>query len=461
MASFREVPKIMIVDDRAENLFALEKLLAPLGAEIIQARSGNEALTHSLNHNFALILLDVQMPEMDGFEVAEILRQEDHTKVTPIIFVTANSQTSEDMNRGYASGAVDYIHKPINDEVLLSKVRVFLEMNRVQRDLEAEKDALEMVVKAQQRTQHGTVIMKAQPSIMAGYRLLNEIGEGNVGAVYMAEKEIRGKRGRFALKILKAALKGKDSKAATRRFMQEAEAASRVDNPHVVTVVDFGVSEGQHVPYIVMEYIEGHTLKALIDRDALSFDDKISIIAQIANALDAIHAVGICHRDVKPGNIMIDRDNDFGIAKLPESDLTNADNLMGTLPYMAPEAFFSSDVDYRADFFSLGVLSYELLCGRRPFKGDNMVEIGNNICKLRPAEPQELAPEIPDEIQDVLANLLKKLPEHRFQRGAEVELALEKRRGGALGTIKRLLRPSVSHVPWGKDSELGKPLAAH
>jgi two-component system sensor histidine kinase/response regulator len=157
MASFSETPKILIVDDRKENLFALEKLLTPLGAEIVQARSGNDALTHTLNHDFALILLDVQMPEMDGFEVAEILRMEARTRATPIIFVTANSQTSKDMHRGYASGAVDYIHKPINDEVLVSKVRVFLEMNRVQRDLEAEKDALEIVVQAQQRTQHGTV----------------------------------------------------------------------------------------------------------------------------------------------------------------------------------------------------------------------------------------------------------------------------------------------------------------
>jgi serine/threonine protein kinase len=267
----------------------------------------------------------------------------------------------------------------------------------------------------------------------------------------------------FAFKILKAALKGKGSKAATRRFMQEAEAASRVSDPHVVTIMDFGVSEEQHVPYIVMEYIEGHTLKTLIDREDLTLTDKLSIISQVAEALDAIHAVGICHRDVKPGNIMIDRDmnvkmTDFGIAKLPESDLTNADNLMGTLPYMAPEAFFSSDIDYRADFFSLGVLAYEMLCGRRPFKGDSMIEIGNNICKLRPTEPRELQPAVPIEAQQLIATLLKKRPEHRFQRGSEIVAELDPhfRQNRALDAIKRLLKPRPALISWNDDSELGQ-----
>jgi serine/threonine protein kinase len=180
--------------------------------------------------------------------------------------------------------------------------------------------------------------------------------------------------------------------------------------------------------------------------------------------LGAIHAVGICHRDVKPGNIMIDRGmnakiTDFGIAKLPESELTNTNNLMGTLPYMAPEAFFSSDIDYRADFFSLGVLSYEMLCGRRPFKGNNMVEIGKNICKQRPTEPREMQPDLPVELQNIVANLLKKHPAHRYQRGSEIVTALARhlKQNHPLDTIKRLLKPSRSQVAWNEDDELGVP----
>ena len=123
-------PKILVVDDTPANLLVMRKLLAKVDAELVEAANGNAALAASLDHEFALILLDVQMPDMDGFEVAESLSQEERTRDTPIIFVTA--AYADDMNRikGYGSGAVDYIVKPINDVILLSKVRVFLELYR-------------------------------------------------------------------------------------------------------------------------------------------------------------------------------------------------------------------------------------------------------------------------------------------------------------------------------------------
>ena len=123
-------PKILVVDDTPANLLVMRKLLAKVDAELVEAANGNAALAASLDHEFALILLDVQMPEMDGFEVAEFLSQEERSRETPIIFVTA--AYADDMNRvkGYGSGAVDYIVKPINDVILLSKVRVFLDLYR-------------------------------------------------------------------------------------------------------------------------------------------------------------------------------------------------------------------------------------------------------------------------------------------------------------------------------------------
>ena len=127
-------PKILVVDDTPANLLVMRRLLAKIDAELIEANGGNGALAASLDHEFALILLDVQMPDMDGFEVADFLSQEERTRDTPIIFVTA---ATDDMNRikGYGSGAVDYIVKPINDVILLSKVRVFLELYRGKQEL--------------------------------------------------------------------------------------------------------------------------------------------------------------------------------------------------------------------------------------------------------------------------------------------------------------------------------------
>ncbi|WP_158883405.1 diguanylate cyclase [Rhodanobacter sp. L36] len=130
------LPKILIVDDTYANLVAMRRLLAHVGAELIEARGGNEALALCLDHEFALILLDVNMPDMDGFEVAALLGEAEHLRDTPIIFVTA--AYADDLNRlkGYRSGAVDYIAKPINDVILQSKVRVFLELYAARADLQ-------------------------------------------------------------------------------------------------------------------------------------------------------------------------------------------------------------------------------------------------------------------------------------------------------------------------------------
>lgn len=144
-------PKILIVDDTAANLVAMRRLLARSGAQLFEARSGNEALALCLDHEFALILLDVNMPDMDGFEVASLLGEAEHLRDTPIIFVTA--AYADDMNRlkGYRSGAVDYIAKPINDVILQSKVRVFLELYAARAKLQHALD--ELAERNQQLTQ--------------------------------------------------------------------------------------------------------------------------------------------------------------------------------------------------------------------------------------------------------------------------------------------------------------------
>lgn len=134
---------ILVVDDRIENLFAMEKILLKLDCEVYKARSGNEALSHTLRHDFALILLDVNMPEMDGFELAELLRGNEQTSQVPIIFVTAINKEDKSVFKGYVSGAVDYLLKPVDTDILLSKVKVFLELNLKKKELEAIKAKLD------------------------------------------------------------------------------------------------------------------------------------------------------------------------------------------------------------------------------------------------------------------------------------------------------------------------------
>lgn len=138
-----QAPKILVVDDRKENLFAMQKILQVLHCDVYVVQSGNEALSYTLRHDFALILLDVNMPEMDGFELAELLRSNEETKHIPIIFVTASNKEDQSVFKGYESGAVDYLFKPVNADILLSKVKIFLELNRRNKELEATQSELE------------------------------------------------------------------------------------------------------------------------------------------------------------------------------------------------------------------------------------------------------------------------------------------------------------------------------
>src|ERR671930_2264126 len=134
--------KVLLVDDRPENLLALEGILAPLGQDLICADSGEDALRELLRHEIAVILLDVQMPELDGFETAQLIKQRDRTKHVPIIFVTAISKDEEHVFRGYSAGAVDYIFKPFNPEVLRSKVSVFIELHEKTEQLQRQAELL-------------------------------------------------------------------------------------------------------------------------------------------------------------------------------------------------------------------------------------------------------------------------------------------------------------------------------
>ncbi|HAR65170.1 MAG TPA: hypothetical protein DCR55_03025 [Lentisphaeria bacterium] len=417
---FSQPPKILLVDDRPENLFALEHLLASLGAEVVQANSGNEALTATLNHEFALILMDVQMPEMDGFEVAQYLRMAESTSVTPIIFLTANSQTTEDECRGYASGAVDYILKPINEAALLSKVRIFLDLYRGHQMLKRENESLERKL-----TNTATIIVDRPTKVLAGYSLLRTLGRGSIGTVYLAERDCKGVKRKFALKVLRNRLPDSLTDQLTQRFMREAEAASRVKSSHVVSIVDYGIAEDERVPYIVMERINGQSLKQLLAKRKIRLEESVCLLRQLASALKAIHEAGIFHRDIKPENIMIENENnakvtDFGIAKLPESELTQTSHLMGTLPYMAPEQFASANIGAQADLFSLGVMAYEMICGERPFQCDGLIDYSTAILHELPKSPREFVPDLPDILEYALARLLKKRADERYATASEL-----------------------------------------
>ncbi|HEY2289481.1 MAG TPA: protein kinase [Thermoanaerobaculia bacterium] len=257
------------------------------------------------------------------------------------------------------------------------------------------------------------------------YRLVREIGSGGMGVVYEAE-DTRLRR-RVAIKLLPP--EHSRDRAAKDRFLREARAASALDDPHICTVHDVGEHDGRL--YIVMTYYEGETLKERLARGPLPVDEARRIAIQVARALARAHEAGIVHRDIKPANVMLTRRGevkvlDFGIAKMSgDTTLTRTGSSPGTPAYMSPEQARGEPVDGRTDLWSLGVLLYEMLAGRRPFAGDHEPAVLSAVQSREPERLDRIRPEVPPELARTVAKALAKEPGRRHQSAVELLAELE------------------------------------
>lgn len=256
------------------------------------------------------------------------------------------------------------------------------------------------------------------------YRLVSLIGEGGMGKVYKGYDAALERN--VAIKILPAEVVADETRVT--RFVQEARAASALNHPHVVSIYDIG-EEGR-VRYIAMELIDGKTLRELAS-DPLDVRKALKIVGQVADALTAAHAAGIIHRDLKPDNIMVTSSGyakvlDFGLAKLrinePAGDKsatvqrgTDPGVVMGTAGYMSPEQAQGKAVDHRSDIFSLGCVLYELVTGRRAFRGDSSVDTLHKIIYADPESVRALRPDTPAELVRIIRKALAKDPDERYQ----------------------------------------------
>ena len=281
--------------------------------------------------------------------------------------------------------------------------------------------------------------VSAQPQATAGedligkeishYRILSKLGSGGMGVVYEAEDVRLGRR--VALKFLPEKLAC--DQIALQRFEREARAASSLNHPNICTIYE--VEEHDHQPVIVMELLEGESLKQRIREGQISTDELLDFGIQISDALEAAHAKGIIHRDMKPGNIfVVGRGRvkilDFGLAKvLPphvaqdqseEESLTLEGVIPGTTSYMSPEQVRGEEIDERSDLFSLGVVLYEMATGRRPFVGKNRVLMMNAILNAQPTVPGDVNPALPAALDTIIAMALEKDRERRYQHAADI-----------------------------------------
>jgi len=277
--------------------------------------------------------------------------------------------------------------------------------------------------------------------LVGRYQLLAEVGKGGMGVVYRAFDPKIGRE--VALKtILTGVVPDSTNYAELRRRLErEARAAGALNHPGIVTVYDVG--EWNDSFYIAMEFVPGTPLDRVIKGGkALSYDAVLSVIGQVASALDYAHTRKIVHRDIKPANLIYLDDGrikitDFGIAYLSQDSITQEGGRVGSPSYMSPEQIEGGEIDGRTDFFSLGVVFYQLLTGRKPFRGKNVPAITHAICHAEPEPPSRYNKSLPRRVDIVVLKLLSKVPELRYASGQELakELGLLRDTGAVKVTI--------------------------
>ena len=308
------------------------------------------------------------------------------------------------------------------------------------------------------------------------YQFLEKLGAGGMGEIWKAQDT---RLNRFvAVKVLTSANAGDPERR--RRFIQEAQAASALNHPNIITIHDI-ISEG-NAEYMVMEYVLGKTLIDLIPKGGLRVPQVLKYAVQMTDALQTAHAAGIVHRDLKPGNVMVTETGlvkvlDFGLAKLTdrsplsntsasaendatatiaEAPLTVEGSIIGTVSYMSPEQAQGKRVDARSDIFSFAVVLYEMVTGTRAFSGDSALSTLSAILRDETRPIPEIAPDTPPQLEQVINRCLRKHPDQRFQTMKEVQVAL-----GALkheSDSGMLYRTRAGLEPWPKPKRSPLPL---
>jgi CheY-like chemotaxis protein len=420
--------RILIVDDNEIIRDFLYKTLEVKKYEIELAEDFQQAIDKLSRLHFDLLLTDINLPGQSGEDLLVYCKK--NYKSTEVILITGDPHLDGAV-RDIKKGAFDYLAKPIALDLLYERVEAAL---------------------IQAKTKQNISINTEDTLSDTGYSVVRTLGSGNMGVVLLVEKD----KTYYAMKILRRETKDPLSDLKIKRFIREAEILSKIDHPNIVKVIEFGMSGKEGVPFFVMEFISSLPLNHYIAQNSLSIEEKISIIRDSALALNVVHNEGVLHRDIKPGNILITDDHqvkltDFGIARVNDSSITIPTEILGSPAYMSPEAFDSSVIkDHRSDIFSLGTIAYELLTGQKPFNGDTIGEVMNEIRFNKPIEPMKLVPDLPPYLQDILAKMLAKKPEDRFSGVDKVIDALDHQSGNLNhkeGITARLLRTLILRKP--------------
>ncbi len=476
--------RVLVVDDVDDNREVLRRRLERQGYGVDSAANGREALEMVAAGDYDLILLDVLMPEIDGYGVLGSLKDTPGTRDIPVIMISALDDVAS-VVRCIERGAEDYLPKPFDPVLLRARISACLEkkrlrdqeveyLERVQQVIEAASaveageyqlgtlgdlanradalgrlarvfDGMAVEVRAREERLQERVHdlrreieaarvtapnghsvdggnLKTGQQFAGRYEILAVLGSGGMGSVYHARDVELGDE--VAVKTLRPELVTDET--LIERFKLEIRLARKLSHRNVVRTHDLGQWAG--VYYLTMELVEGITVRHLIDtRGQLGVSASLAIGAQLAEALQVAHEQGVIHRDIKPQNLLLDADAvlkvmDFGIAQLAErtSSITETGLTVGTPAYMPPEQLLAEGVDGRSDLYAAGVVLYECLTGTIPFEAPSPIALIAKVLNQEPAPPAARNPDVPPALSALVQQLLAKKPQDRIQSAAEL-----------------------------------------
>jgi serine/threonine-protein kinase len=419
---------ILYVDDDKEFAAAARDALLHEKHDITVMSSGPAGWNHLKANNYDLVILDWEMPDLDGIEILKLMRSAGDS--TPVIMMTARSAVGDKVT-GLDAGANDYLTKPFSIEEFAARVRAAL------RNKAAPPPAPKPLGSGNEAVLKQANL--AGTTLAARFEFLEVIGTGGIALVFKARHPDLDKL--VAIKMLQPT---EFSGEAVSRFVREARIASKLDHPNIVIVYDFGITENKQ-PYMVMELIEGDDMQTYLeDKGYLSLEEALPILIQTGAALGYAHEKGILHRDIKPANIMLKQVAnlpptpkilDFGLAKLSElsspgkqANLTMAQQIIGSPPYMSPEQVKNQPVDVRSDIYSLGCVIFQVVTGCPPFVADTPLEVALKRLEEPPLTLAEARPNVkfPLELVRLINRALDRDPEDRYQTMSELLEDLKK-----------------------------------
>lgn len=417
---------ICIVDPDQQLAQLLKLRFLNEGFNVIYASDGKDALQKILKEIPDLIISEVILPKLDGFTFVSTLQKEQATASIPVVFLSTKSDAYY-INQGLNLGAIDYITKPVNFDVLTAKIKRLL---RVVNDLSIASVAPmkpSLVKRAAAESMADSFMSVEVRGFEPGalfakrYEIIEELGKGGMGTVYKAKDRALDEI--VALKLLKEELMYNEQMVD--RFKYEIKLARKISHPNVIRIYDFGEIDEQY--FISMEFCEGKELRdIMLENKTLPIELTLRFFKQMLAAMAVAHSEGIVHRDLKPGNMLITRRGglkilDFGLAKVQDiKGVTVTGQFLGTPLYISPEQAQGFKVDTRSDIYSLGVILYEMLTGVPPFKDENISTLLIKHLKEIPVPLRKLNSSIPEKLEKMALKALEKKRELRYQSTQEM-----------------------------------------